>query len=362
MPSKCTLSIPRIKLKMKGARWADGLESSLESACGGPVRTITVTESASTVTETAVNVATPSVPIQNSPAYPIDSAVTAEPSAAATTTLSSTSFLTSTKFVSANPDPVPTPAQPSSVQGGPYSFAEVDGSTLWLGGKTPSSDAALVTNTLVVTLQPQPSSTETLSFTTSSGTVWSASDGTSTSWTTVSSTSYYTHYLSKALTLGAAATALSAPKLSPYVGHNGWNATFTTLQKSQSGTATSKPWGVHSKEPATWAPSVEHSKPSDAYSKAPTAWYPSTQAAASAYLPVKRRHPRQVGALVTATVDGVVVTFTNVWAGEPVTPTSVTSVQIPTSLPGLPSKLYAYPIAWQARHEISEVLFIRTLD
>lgn len=195
-----------------------------------------------------------------------------------TATLSSTSYLTSTKTVTVDHDPASESAQSSSAfNGGPYSFAEENGSTVWLGGKTPTSGAPLVVNTLVVTLQPQPSSTETVSFTTSSGTTLTSEDQTTTSWTTLSSTSFYTHYLTN---------LLPATKVSAYPGKSGWNATVTT-------------------PPAL-----------------PSAWHVTASASGT----LKRVHPRQVGALVTATINGVVVTWTNVWAGEPqATETSATS-------------------------------------
>ncbi|KAI4272691.1 MAG: hypothetical protein LQ337_005125 [Flavoplaca oasis] len=186
-----------------------------------------------------------------------------------TATVSSTSYLTSTKIVAVDHQSDAESAQPSSLTDGPYSFAEENGSTVWLGGKTPASGAALVTNTLVVTLQPQPSSTETISLTTSSGTTVTAEDDTTTSWTTLSSTSFYTHYLTN---------VVSTPKLSAYLGNNGWNATATTL----------------------------HALSSSGHETAPTS------------IAARRVHPRQVGALVTATINGVVVTWTNVWAGDPV--------------------------------------------
>ncbi|KAL8775119.1 MAG: hypothetical protein Q9209_000598 [Squamulea sp. 1 TL-2023] len=252
---------------------ATGLVQTLESACG-PLATVTVTVTASTVTASLIN---------QSPSHS---------SAAARTTLSSTSYTTSTKVISIDHHTHDESAQPSSALDGPYSFAEEYGSTRWLGGKTPSSGAVFVTNTQVVTLQPQPSSTETVSFTTSSGTTLSSEGGTTTSWTTLSSTSFYTHYLTNVLSRETAATSLPAPK-SAYLGDYGWNSTSTTLQ--------------------TLASDVALTKPS------------SGLVTASISLPSKRVHARQVGALVTATIDGVVVTWTNVWAGDPITSKAATS-------------------------------------
>ncbi|KAI4262456.1 MAG: hypothetical protein L6R42_002374 [Xanthoria sp. 1 TBL-2021] len=242
------------------------LAYSFESVCG-PLVTITVTVGAAPTSA------------------PVAAGSLVEP----TTTLSSTSFLTSTKIVTVDHYSASEPAQPSSPLDGPYSFAEENGSTIWLGGKTPTSGAALVTNTLVVTLQPQPSSTETVSFTTSSGTTLTSDDQTTTSWTTLSSTSFYTHYLTN---------LLPAPKPSAYPGNNGWNATVTNLQ--------TLPISAH--------------------------------VTASASSTLKRVHPRQVGALVTATINGVVVTWTNVWAGVPQTtePSAISTSEPPSPPPIAP--------------------------
>ncbi|KAL8680430.1 MAG: hypothetical protein Q9186_003390 [Xanthomendoza sp. 1 TL-2023] len=312
------------------------VHASPESACG-PLPTVTVTVGASTITETFIHGETLShlVPTTSSP--PVVSAIAATSSAAATTTVSSTTFLTSTKVISAADNDLSTPAQPAPVQHGPYSFAEENGSTVWLGGKTPTSGGIFVTNTLVVTLQPQPSSTETLSYTTSSETTVTSGEGTTTSWTTISSTNFHTHYLTKALTLGAAESSLP-PKTPLYLGHVGWNATLTTLQTIQSGIANTKPSYVRSENSTTSQSTEEHTESYNAYSETSVAWVPSGQVAASASFPARRRHPRQVGALVTATIDGAVVTFTNVWAGEPLTHAPFTSSEIPTSIPAIPSK------------------------
>ncbi|KAL8729165.1 MAG: hypothetical protein Q9166_004904 [cf. Caloplaca sp. 2 TL-2023] len=331
---------------------ADDPQRSLESACGS-VPTVTVTMSASTVTETVINVATPSAVVPVPSIGPTSAGIAARSSAAATTTLSSTSFLTSTKVISVDNNPVSEPAEPSSAPDGAYSFAEENGSTVWLGGKTPMSGAVYVTNTLVVTLQPQPSSTETVSFTTSSGTTLSSPDGTTTSWTTLSSTSFFTHYFTNALTPQTAATSLSAAKFSPYPGYNGWNATSTTLQRLPSGIAHIESSKAHPKDLVTSVTSFALSKLSGAHSKTPKVWTPSGHVAASVSFPVKQRQPRQVGALVTATIDGVVVTWTNVWAGESATTRPATSLDVPTSSTAVPtSEPFTVPgYSWNSNPE-----------
>ncbi|KAL8803244.1 MAG: hypothetical protein Q9182_003275 [Xanthomendoza sp. 2 TL-2023] len=312
------------------------VHASPESACG-PLPTVTVTVAASTITETFLNGETISHLVPTTSTSPIISANAATSSAAPTTTLSSTIFITSTKIISAARKAVSTPSRPRPVQGGAYSFVDEDGNTIWLGGKSPAAGGVFVTSTLAVTLQPQPSSTEALKFTTSSEKISNAEEAT-TSWTTTSSTNFYTHYLTKALTLEAAQSSLPAHKLPPYLGHVGWNATLTTLQTVRSGVANTNPWNVGSKNPATWSLSDNHTKPHDAYTETSVAWVPSGQVAASASFPPGRRHARQVGALVTATFDGAVVTFTNIWAGRSLTHSPSTSSKIPTSIAASPSK------------------------
>ena len=316
---------------------ADRLWYSVESACG-PLATVTVTVGVSTVTESVVNAPTISTPHSVPSAVAASAQILAHSSAAPTTTLSSTTFLTSTKVITLNHHSVADPAQPSSVIDGPYSFAEENGSTIWLGGKTPTSGAVLITDTLVVTLQPQPSSTETVSFTTASETVLTSKDGTTTSWTTLSSTSFYTHYLTNVLSFETVATSLPAPNLSAYLGNNGWNATLTTLQTLPSGVAITKQSDVQSKDPPIGASAITPTRASDTYSKTPAVWFPSGQVTASVASPLKRLHPRHVGAIVTATINGVVVTWTNVWAGDPIATEPVTSTEIPISNPAILSK------------------------
>ncbi|KAL8807333.1 MAG: hypothetical protein Q9200_004713 [Gallowayella weberi] len=326
--------------------------ASPDSACG-PLPTVTVTVGATTITESFLDEKTLSHVIPTTSTWPVVSANAATSSAVATITLSSTTFLTSTKVINVAGHAVSNPIQPGPVQGGPYSFAEENGHTIWLGGKTPTSGGVYVTSTLAVTLQPQPSSTETLTFTKSSERILSSGDGT-TSWTTTS-TDFYTHYLTKALTLEATGSSLPAPKVPPYLGHFGWNATLTTLQTVRSGVANTKPSDVGSKNPATWSSSGDHSKSYHAYSETSAGWVPSGQVAPSASSPTRRRHPRQVGAVVTATIDGAVVTFTNVWAGESLTHAPSTSSKIPTSISVFPSLgVFLHKVSGGATAEVSQ--------
>ncbi|KAL8845860.1 MAG: hypothetical protein Q9221_009003 [Calogaya cf. arnoldii] len=275
--------------------------------------------------------------------------VAAEPWAEPTSTVSSTSFLTSTKVITVKSQSTSEPAQPSSSLDGPYSFAEENGSTIWLGGKTPTFGAAFVTNTLVLTLQPQPSSTETVSFTTSSGTTLTSEDQTTTSWTTISSTSFYTHYLTN---------LVPTPKVSALSGNNGWNTTVTALQALASSDPSNDGWNttatalqaLPSSGPGNngWNPTVTTLQTFPSSGPGNNGWNTTVTTlqalsssgpltASTSIAPKRRVHPRQVGALVTATINGVVVTWTNVWAGDPITtkPGAIPTAE-PPIIPGYP--------------------------
>ncbi|KAL8727932.1 MAG: hypothetical protein Q9181_005523 [Wetmoreana brouardii] len=302
---------------------------SAESACG-PLPTVTVTIHATPVTKLGLDAASLSLGGSDTSTVPLSAVPLVDTPTDVTTTLSSTSFLTNTKVISAANSPVWV-----APQDGNYYYAEEDGTTTWLGGKTPASGAELVTNTRVVIIQPQPVTTGPSSIATVSEAASGPEDGTSTSFATVLSTSFYTTYLTKALSLEAVSTSLPAPKLTPYLGQYGWNATFPTLQTLNSGTAPAK---------------------SSDFGVEPTAtWNSVSGVTSAASLIAKRKHPRQIGAIVTATIDGVVVSWTNTYGGEPATPTPVTdletssgSLAVPTAKPSTPDQY-----VWQSNPESS---------
>ncbi|KAL8828097.1 MAG: hypothetical protein Q9170_006746 [Blastenia crenularia] len=279
----------------------------------------------STVTVTVTNEANP-LPSNTSLAPPsAEVATTVDSLTDITTTLSSTTFLTNTKVISVADAPTPVPAEDDN-----YYFAENDGLTTWLGGKSPTFGAPLVTNTLVVTVQPQPvtetSNTEAAS---------SSEDETTTSFTTVSSTSFYTHYLTKSLTLQTASSPLPSANLPPHPGSYGWNATLSTAQRLKSQTTVPQP--------------------SDASIIGNTTWL--TPSAVPAMIPptVRRYHPRQVGIVVTATIDGVLVSWTNSYSGEPNTISPVTSSESSSAnLPTTTSDTSTPPAySWNANSVLS---------
>ncbi|KAL8639227.1 MAG: hypothetical protein Q9228_003718 [Teloschistes exilis] len=271
-----------------------GLAAALvnsEPACG-PLSFVTVTVNAPPVTKTLAPPLNPFPPAPDGSTVPAQTAAIPEASSEATTTLSSTSILTTPNFVTtSNVQDLGLP------QDGSFSFAVVDSTTTWLGGKTPDSSAELVTNTRVVTIVPQPVTTPSVEH------ALAADGDTTTSYTTISSTSYYTHRLTAGPLPAPTSLSSPTPNFLPYLGHKGWNTTLTTLQKLRSGAAPSNSWPTYT---VIWATSVK--------------WVPNTS------LDPKPKQARQVGAIVSATISGVVVSWTNSYAGKQTTPVLPVSV------------------------------------
>ncbi|KAI4280787.1 MAG: hypothetical protein L6R38_004183 [Xanthoria sp. 2 TBL-2021] len=86
----------------------------------------------------------------------------------------------------------------------------------------------------------------------------------------------------------------------------------------------------------------------------------SAHVTASASSTLKRVHPRQVGALVTATINGVVVTWTNVWAGNPQTtePSAVSTSEPPSPPPIAPGYTWNASPESAATHTSSSAISI----
>lgn len=277
------------------------LLSSFESLCVSPL-TVTVTVT-SPSTETFVDAASslafgPSSSLESPASY---GSVARGTSMEPTTTLSSTTYITSTKVL--NPDDDPIALQSDAAQAGYYYFAEIDGTTTWLGNKTPTS-GVFVTSTAVVTVQPQPSiTTETTTIITTSQATLSVEDATSTSFTTFSTTSFSTYYHTKEVTLQSAQTSVPSAGLSSY----GWNATLSRMQKIK-----------------TSAPVVP---PSDINAQG----HGFGTASSTASYATKRYHPRQIGAVVSATINGVAVSWTNSYGGEPAMSEPVSAIPASSS-------------------------------
>jgi len=186
---------------------------------------------------------------------------------------------------------------------GPYSFTEDNGTTIWMGGQTPPASASLVTSTSFITLQP-------VSTPVSEG----ASAATTTSYVTISSTRTVTHTYSKTLTesisvvpafFSTSAEAYTGDGYTGY-GSGGWNATLTTFRKLKV-----NPTGSGRISPSVYEPGA----PVRVWSQQGGLYAPPTFSSNSKR-PIK---PRQVGDIVAATVDGVTVSWTNIYDGS--TPT-----------------------------------------
>lgn len=264
-----------------------------ESLCASP-STVTVTITSPNI-ETSVDAASslvsiPSSSLESPASYGnVARGTSTEP----TTTLSSTTFITSTKVLGPDDDPVA--PQSNAAPAGYYYYADNDGTTIWLGNQTPSS-GVFVTSTAVITVHPQPSiTTETTTIITTSQTILSAEDATSTSFTTLSTTSFSTYYHTKEVTIQSAQTPVPSAGLSSYLGSYGWNVTLSKVQKLE-----------------TFTPVI---LPSDVSAHG----HGFGKAASTASYAIKRYHPRQIGAVVSATINGVVVSWTNSYGGEPAT-------------------------------------------
>ncbi|KAL8745194.1 MAG: hypothetical protein Q9190_002650 [Brigantiaea leucoxantha] len=239
-----------------------------ELTCGS-VSTVTVTITPSTVTETSG--------LQGE--Y-LDRVLTKTGPAA---TLSSTIYITLTEVFSISH------AIPTSVSAGegPYYFVVHDGSTLWLNGKTPTAGAQLVTTSTVVTLQPVPDAQTS-----------SLVDKPSTSTVTLSSTSFYTEVGTEILTLASVPSIESPTRTYSPLNSKGWNVSSTTLQTLPSPTKTATRGTV------LYAGSSTGSK------------LPTLSTDSSLGRNPKKLWPRQLGAVVTATIEGQIVTWINSYSGE----------------------------------------------
>ncbi|KAI4287959.1 MAG: hypothetical protein L6R35_002783 [Caloplaca aegaea] len=224
-----------------------------------------------------------------------------------TTTLSSTSYLTRTRVVEADDAAVPLPAQTNAAQGGYYYYAVDNGTTIWLGTKTPAFGATVATNTVVVTVHPQPEYTGVPVADTTIQSSETLEDEASTSMTTLHSTSFHTRYLTMELTHGPTPTSRSSVRLPPYLASYGWNTTLSIAQ----GTGGFLPVSASS----------------DMFPAISPTWPASGIAASTPSYTIKRHHPRQVGAVVSVTMNGVVVSWTNSYDGVPATLAPVSSSQ-----------------------------------
>ena len=258
--------------------------NSAQSDCD-LVSTVTVTARAAPVTVTVKNAA--SLKGTSKSTHPKSQAVSTDFKA----TLQSTSFTTSTRIVSVST------SQPTDKD--QYSFINDHGTTSWIDGKVPATTASIATSTIVVTVRPQPKST----------TLSSKTSKISTSFTTLFTTIYQTVDHTEVLTLGYS----TAPSFSSWISAyslNGWNVSLTSSKVEAVGDVTSS---------AYWTNTTVYPTVSALSGNTPSNYAKLTE----------RIHARQVGAVITATINGLAVSWTNSYGGEPeTTPTSKPAVSI----------------------------------
>ena len=190
------------------------------------------------------------------------------------------------------------PAAASSVNAdqGPYSFAEHDGTTTWLGGKTPPASQSIVTKTKAITVEPIPTGTDAAS----------ADAPTTTSYSTLSLITVTSELFTETV-IESSLTPVASAKRFTGLGTDGWNSTLTTLVKVAAGAKSSG---------YPHLPKITHERGS----VVGTSHYVRVSYAtgeASGTLA-----ERQVGSIVTATIGGVVVSWTNGYDGSVPTSTS----------------------------------------
>jgi len=232
-------------------------------------------------------------------------------------TATSTSFETITDVVSL----ITAMATPVKTDEGPYSFAEHSGTTIWLGSKTPPTSESIVYMTKAITVEPVLSS---------------AAAPTTTSFSTLSLTTVTSETFTETVTELSSSPVASAK---PFTGvaTYGWNSTLTTLLKVQVGAKGSgrvQPTGFVPESPV----GTEHGRPS------PYATGRSSESLAA----------RQVGSIVVATIEGIVVSWTNSYDGQPVTtPTPVAQSSASVVEVTAPSK-------WSAISQVQILTLIAT--
>jgi len=229
-----------------------------------------------------------------------------------------TSSLISTQFINVIP-------ATSGAEG--YSFTEENGTTSWFGN-TPPATAVLVTATSFITLQP---------VLTPSPAVSEEASAQLTTHLTLYSTETITE--TSTMTLTESYLMISSPA-GAYTGlkSKGWNATMTTLRTvkaATTGTGSSKPShyqpafkaeekaaviGAEAAAPSPYLPALKAEKKAASFSG--TAYALRTPLANSTGIIEARQAPN----IVVATIDGVVVSWTNNWTGQsPSTPVAVAS-------------------------------------
>ena len=204
-----------------------------------------------------------------------------------------TSFseITSFPHATAIPQGVWSPSVPSV--SGVYFFTVSSGTTEWLGGQTPLPAQSYVIETSTVVIEPIPSSTFFLS----------RGESTSSSTTTIEAASISAAALTETLT--GSPTSATGHVISPSfasIGSCGWNC--TTLHRV--------------KHTGTWSGKYGSSAYNLGTSSFATSFL-TQHNSSSTPTPLghqyRNKYARQVGVMVTATIDGVVVSWTNTYDG-----------------------------------------------
>ena len=215
--------------------------------------TKTITINGPTVTETLVGVTSTRADLSSAPSNP--NAVTTIPSTV-------TSFLTVTQVIS-----LVEPKTSEHADRGPYLFHVVSDTTVWLNDKTPSGTASLVTAASTIVVQPAP--TPVLAD--------KEQDGTTTSFSTITltTTDVHTHVLTL---VRVTPSAKPFTGIAPY----GWNSSMPVQKHVASEGAKVYDEKMHNTTIAT--------RPTKVF---------------------RRRFKRQSEEWITATINGVVVSWVN---------------------------------------------------
>lgn len=237
---------------------------------------------------------------------------------------------TNPPIVAATPSPVMTSPEPAAPNQGPYYFALQSGTTFWLGGKTPPAGKSYLTSTTMITVLPVPSGSPT-----------QKDESTSYSTITLTKISMVLNKVRLIKTLPKDLFASTPPeptttptasaKLFSKLGMTGWNTSSISInfKASQSGDALLNlhrhQTGIRNKFAA--GVGTAHTLPASAESSI----VPSPTHTSSA---TKALEARQFGATVFATIEGVLVSWINTYAGAtPETPETLDPIAFTTGVP-----------------------------
>ena len=308
--------------------------SSDASACGA-VSTVIVTVSGTPTTET-INLAAASsavISILSTVEAQTVSTGVAPVDTSTDITATVTKYLTYTEVFNI----VEAPTTSATANQGSYYFSEQNGTTIWLGDKTPPTTDALVTGTTTVLVEPIPSGPSTSSgLMTSSGVAESSgvliSNGPTSaegpadikSFSTVFLTVLSTKQLTETLTKSTY-TVPTSTRTFAGLGTSGWNSSAPTFKAVKVGPTGS---GVLTQGfgQKGVSPTIAHASQSG-YS------YSLSGSAASDIAP-KDKAARQVGAIVVATINGVAVSWTNQYDGSWNPISTISTISTPAQVAG----------------------------